>query len=170
MHYKKIRKSHKGKSLHPRTRSWLFQCVREENDLAKSLAPEITRARSEGRCTALILSTPASSTQYRDTPAKDGRMCGEPSIGRGYCAEHFRSHILYLPSLRSDRAGKGITYRPFRAAEFPSGRLSEKQIDLMNDLARLPMDTPLEECIARLNAEDRRRQVAAVTPRRPVKK
>lgn len=172
MHWKKIRKSHKGKNLHPQTRGWLLQCVKEENQLAKSLAAEIERAGAEGRCRALVLARPGGSTPYRHTPSQDGHLCGRPAFPefRGYCAEHFRTHVLYLPSLQSDRAGRGVSQRPFRAAEFPSGRLSEKQIDLMNDLERLPMATPLEECIARLNAEDRRRRVGVAAPRKPAKK
>ncbi len=152
------------------TRGWLLKCVREENALAEGLATEIKRASETGQCTALILSKPGYATPYKDTPAQDGRLCGKPSFKREYCTEHFRTHVLYLPTLQSDRAAKGVSQRPFRAAEFPSGCLSEKQIDLMHDLERLPMDTPLEECIARLNAEDNRNRVSAAARRKPTKK
>lgn len=164
MHFKKIRRSLKGKNVHPMTRSWLLKCVKEENELAERLAAEIEKARAEGRCAALILSKPGRATQYRYTPPQEGKLCGKPGYQRGYCPEHFRTHVLHLAPLQKARAVKGITYRPFSAAEFPSGRLSEKQIDLMNDLGRLPMGTPLDECIERLNAEDRRSRLTRVKP------
>ncbi len=84
---------------------------------------------------------------------------------RGFCARHFTTHVLYLPDRQTGRNAKGVSRRPFKASQFPSGRLSEVQIDMMNDLERLPMATSLEECIARLNEADPSNLLESVPPR-----
>lgn len=154
MHYKAIRQGHRGRSLPPQTRQLLFSLRHEEIELERRLQQEIKDARASGRCPALIMPTIAVSTPYREIPATPGGLCGEEAFRRGYCVRHFLTHVLYLRDRRSSRAGRGITRRPFVASQLPYGRLSEKQCDLMNDLKRLPMPTPLEECISRLNEED----------------
>lgn len=153
-HYKKIRRSLRGLSIAPITRSWLYQLRREEMDLERRLADQIKKAKSEGRCSALIMPTGGSNTPYRTTKPTPGRLCGETAFRHGYCTNHFVTHYLHLPERKSGQAGRGVSVRPFAAYQFPIGRLSPKQEDLMNDLQRLPMRTSREECLARVNAED----------------
>lgn len=140
-YYKRIRRSLKGLNVHPQTRGWILKMRRQEMDLETSLAGWIKWARKEGRCTALIMTAP-------------GRLCGEPSFRRGYCTRHHITHVLHLPDRKAGQMGKGVSARPFTAYEFPIGRLSAVQEDLMADLSRLPMATSKDECLQRLNAED----------------
>lgn len=153
-HFKKIRRSLKGVDLHPKTASWLYKKRQEEMDLERRLAGQIKRAKAEGRCPALIMPTKGSNTPYRYTEPTPGRLCGQPAFRRGFCTGHFITHYLHLRDRKGGRAGGGISARPFAAYQFPSGRLSPTQEDLMADLERLPLSTPLEDCIARLNEED----------------
>jgi hypothetical protein len=153
-HYKKIRRSLRGLSIAPITRSWLYKLRREEMDLERRLAGQIKKAKLEGRCSALIMPTRGSNTPYRTTEPTPGRLCGKPRERRGYCMGHFITHYLHLPERKSGHAGRGVSVRPFPAYQFPTGRLSPKQEDLMNDLQRLPMSTSREECLALVNAED----------------
>lgn len=153
-HFKKIRRSLKGVDLHPKTAGWLYKKRQEEMGLESRLAGQIKRAVSEGRCSALIMPTKGSNTPYRYTEPTPGRVCGQPAERRGYCMGHFMTHHLHLRDRKGGRAGGGISSRPFAAYQFPSGRLSPIQEDLMADLERLPLSTSLEECIERLNAED----------------
>lgn len=153
-HFKKIRRSLKGVDVHPKTRSWLHQKRLEEMDLERRLAAQIKRASEQGRCTALIMPKPGSQTMYRAEPPTPGRLCGEDAFRRGYCTDHFITHVLHLRNRKDGRTGGGVSVRPFAAYQFPSGRLSPVQEDLMSDLKRLPLSTPLVDCIARLNQED----------------
>lgn len=153
-HYKKIRRSLKGRSIPAITRSWLYRLRREEMDLEHRLSGQIEKAKAEGRCTAFIMSKPGVETMYKSEPPTPGRLCGEPTFRRGYCTNHFVTHYLHLPERKSGQAGRGVSVRPFPAYQFPIGRLSLKQEDLMFDLQRLPMSTSREECLARVNAED----------------
>jgi len=153
-HYKKIRRSLRGLTIAPITRSWLYKLRKEEMDLERRLAGQIERAKAEGRCTALIMSKTVVGTMYRPATATPGRLCGETAFRHGYCTNHFVTHYLHLPERKSGQAGRGVSVRPFPAYQFPVGRLSPKQEDLMNDLQRLPMRTSREECLALVNAED----------------
>lgn len=153
-HYKKIRRSLRGLSIAPITRSWLYKLRREEMELERRLAGQIERAKEEGRCTALIMPKPGVETMYRSDPPTPGRLCGAAAFRHGYCTNHFVTHYLHLPERKSGQAGRGVSVRPFPAYQFPTGRLSPKQEDVMNDLQRLPMSTSREECLARVNAED----------------
>lgn len=153
-HYKKIRRSLRGLTIAPITRSWLYGLRKAEMGLEHRLAGQIERAKAEGRCTALIMPKPGVETMYRSEPPTPGRLCGEAAFRHGYCTNHFVTHYLHLPERKSGQAGRGVSVRPFPAYQFPTGRLSPKQEDLMNDLQRLPMSTSREECLARVNAED----------------
>lgn len=153
-HYKKIRRSLKGLDIHPKTKGWIMQKRREEIDLEGRLAEQVKRAKAQGLCCAFIMPKPGSNTPYRCEPATPGRVCREQIFRRGYCTDHFLTHVLHLRDRKGGRAGGGVSVRPFAAYSFPSGRLSTIQEDLMADLMRLPLATPLEECIARLNEED----------------
>lgn len=153
-HFKKIRRSLKGVDLHPKTASWLYKLRREEMDLERRLAGQIKKAEAEGRCSAFIMPTKGSNTPYRNTEPTPGRVCGQPAERRGFCTGHFITHHLHLRDRQQGRAGGGITSRPFAPYQFPSGRLSPIQEDLMADLERLPLSTPLEDCVVRLNEED----------------
>lgn len=140
-YYKKIRQSLKDLDVHPQTRGWLYQLRRQEMDLEARLAGQVRRAKEEGRCTAFIM-----------TPT--GRLCEEQSFRRGYCTRHFITHVLHLPDRKAGQIGKGISVRPFTAYEFPIGRLSIIQENLMADLSRLPMSTSKDDCLELLNTED----------------
>lgn len=153
-HYKKIRRSLKGRSIPPITRSWLYQLRREEMDLERRLSGQIEKAKTEGRCTAFIMSKPGVETMYKSEPPTPGRLCGEPTFRRGYCTGHFITHVLHLPDRKSGQAGRGVSVRPFPAYQFPVGRLTPIQEDLMTDLQRLPMSTSREQCLERVNGED----------------
>jgi hypothetical protein len=168
-HFKKIRRSLKGLEIHPKTRSWLHQKRLEEMDLENRLAGQIKRAEAAGKCTAFIMSKPGSQTMYKSEPPTPGRLCGQPAFRRGYCTDHFITHFLHLRERRGGRAGRGVSVRPFAAYQFPSGRLSPLQEDLMADLERLPLSTVLDVCISRLNEEDPSNILAPIS-RRSLKK
>lgn len=168
-HFKKIRRSLKGVDLHPKTASWLYKKRQEEMDLERRLAGQFKRAAAEGRCTALIMPTKGSETMYRSEPPTPGRLCGEPAFRRGYCTDHFITHVLHLRDRKGGRAGGGVSVRPFAAYQFPCGRLSTIQEKLMADLERLPLSTALEVCIARLNEEDPSNLIAPI-PRQRLKR
>ncbi len=154
MHFKKIRQSHKGRELPHWTRVELYKKRKAEIVLERSHAAELIAAKAEGRCQALVMPTNAKSTPYRTIPATEGHVCCAPVFMRGYCRKHFNSHVLYVRDLQSARAGRGRTRRPFLASELPVGRMSDVQLDLMSDLERLPIATPLEECLAILTEAD----------------
>lgn len=162
-HFKKIRRSLKGVDLHPKTASWLFRKRQEEMDLERRLAGQIKRAKAEGRCTAFIMPKPGTETMYKSEPPTPGRLCGEAAFRRGYCTRHFITHVLHLRDRQTGRAGSGVSVRPFAAHQFPAGRLSPIQEDLMADLERLPLSIPLQDCIARLNEEDPRNLIAPIS-------
>jgi len=164
-HYKKIRASFRGKWLSPATRSLLLKLRKEEIELERRFGAELQIAKKEGRCTAFVLPTEGRSTPYKTTPATEGHLCGAAAFKRGFCTKHFFSHVLYLRDRQSGRAGRGVTRRPFSASEIPCGRMSEKQFDLMNDLVRLPMATPRDECIERLHNEDASNPIQALETR-----
>lgn len=168
-HFKKIRRSLRGLDIHPKTRSWLHGKRQEEMDLERRLGGQIKRATEEGRCTALIMSKLGSHTMYKDEPPTAGRLCGQPAFRRGYCTDHFITHVLHLRDRRGGRTGGGISVRPFAAYQFPSGRLSSIQEDLMSDLGRLPLSTSLSDCIALLNQEDPS-NILALIPRQRLRK
>lgn len=168
-HFKKIRRNLKGADLHPMTASWLYKKRQEEMDLERRLAGRIKRAEKAGKCTALIMSKPGSQTMYKSEPPTPGRLCEEPTFQRGFCTDHFITHVLHLRERKGGRAGNGVSVRPFAAYQFPSGRLSPIQEDLMSDLERLPLSTSLEACIARLNREDPSNILAPI-PRQRLKK
>lgn len=153
-HFKKIRRSLKGRNIPPRTRSWLYQKRLEEMDLERRLEKQVGRAKADGRCTAFIMPKAGTETMYKSDPPSPGRLCGATAFRRGYCTDHFITHILHLPDRKSGAIGKGVSARPFAAYQFPVGRLSPLQEDLMADLVRLPMDTSRQACLARLNEED----------------
>lgn len=169
MHFKTIRKSHRGRDLAPLTRAWLHSQRREEIALQRRHAAEIIAARAEGRCPALVMPTIAKSTPYREIPATDGHVCCAPVFMRGYCRKHFNSHVLYVRDLQSARAGRGVTRRPFTASDLPVGRMSEAQFDMMSDLERLPIVTPLDACLEALTEADPSRPLTAIQ-KRPAKR
>lgn len=140
--------------LHPKTASWLYKKRQEEMDLERRLAGQIKRAAAEGRCIALIMPTKGSETMFKSEPPTPGRLCCVAAFRRGYCTDHFITHVLHLRDRKGGRAGGGVSVRPFAAYQFPCGRLSPIQEDLMADLERLPLTTPLDVCISRLNQED----------------
>lgn len=152
MHYKNIRRSHKGRNIPTASRKLLHALRKQELALERLFAHDIETARIQHRCTAFVMPTIETLTQFRVIPARKGHLCGEPAFERGFCRKHFFSHVLYVRD--QDRKGRGLTRRPFAAHQLPVSRMSDVQFDLMADLERLPMDTPYEECIARLNASD----------------
>ena len=169
-HYRKIRRSVDLSTLPPQTRTWLMEKRRQEIDLERRLKTQVQRAKSEGRCTAFIMPKPGVETMYRSEPPTPGRLCGEEAVHRGYCMGHFITHGLHLMDRKGGRAGRGVTSRPFAAYQFPCGRLSAIQEDLMSDLERLPMNTPREECWERLNAEDPSNPLPQLTDRKRLNK
>lgn len=151
-HYKVIRRGHKGRNVKPATKSLLYNLRLQEADLERRFEDVIKIARTQNRCTALIMPTIPVSTQYHTIPAREGSVCGEPASKLGFCRKHFFSHVLYVRD--RERAGRGVTRRPFAAYRLPVSQMSDIQFDLMADLERLPMDTPYEGCIERLNSVD----------------
>lgn len=162
MHYKKIRRGHLKRDLHPMTRSWLYKLRQQEMVLETRLAKTLSDAEKEGLCVALIMPTAGRDTPYKSTPPTEGHVCCDRVFMRGYCTRHFLTHVLYLRDRSHGRSGKGISCRPFNPSEFPYARLSEKQVDLMTDLELLPLRTPLLKCIEALNTADPQNPVAAV--------
>jgi hypothetical protein len=154
MHYKQIRRGLKGWFVAPWTKTWLTQVRRTEMALEEQLAPQIKEAKQNGCCPALVMPMAEVATDYGVRPGRDGKVCGRPAFKRGYCRSHFFSHVLYVKDPQSDRAGAGVTRRPFTASQLPVGRMSEVQFDLMNDLLKLPMFTELEECLRVLSEAD----------------
>jgi len=136
--------------VHPLTRGFVLELLKAENKIREKFKAQIKEARSIGLCTAVVM--PSWERRKGDLPLRaiEGRICCEPAYQRGFCTNHFITHVLYLPERRNNLKGHGITCRPFRSSSIPCGRLNQKQIDLMNDLERLPMATPLDECLLRL--------------------
>lgn len=153
-HYAKIRAHLKTVNVHPLTRGFVLGLLKVENKIRERFKAQIKEARSIGLCTAVVM--PREGRRKGERPAEtiEGHICKQPVFQHGFCTNHFITHVLHLPERRHNLKGFGVTCRPFRASSIPCGRLSEKQIDLMNDLDRLPMATPLEECLARLNKVD----------------
>lgn len=165
-HYAKIRAHLKTVNVHPLTRGFVLGLLKVENRIRERFNAQIKEAGSIGICTAVVM--PREERRKGDRPAEtiEGHICKQPVFQRGFCTNHFVTHVLHLPERRHNLKGFGATCRPFRASSIPCGRLSEKQIDLMSDLERLPMATPLEECLERLNKVDPRNILPELTPNR----
>jgi hypothetical protein len=97
MHYGKIRRSHKGTALAGLTRSWLLKERRAEIALLSELGSAPTEYEQTGRCIALVMPTSEVLTAYGRSGGRQGHLCGEPGMQRGFCARHFTTHVLYLP-------------------------------------------------------------------------
>ncbi|MCO5065456.1 MAG: hypothetical protein M9924_13730 [Rhizobiaceae bacterium] len=162
-HYKTIRRSHRSRKPRDSVKRLLFDLRQQEIQLEKQFGSRITAAKKEGRCPALILPKLAHATMFNERPAKPGYLCDRPAVERGYCNLHFISHVLYVPHRQSTQTGRGVTRRPFKANQLAIGRLSKKQKDLMNDLERLPIETPLWLCLVKLNEEDPKNPLPAIS-------
>lgn len=166
MHYKKIRQDPNVRELPSMTRSWLYRLRKEELAFERRFQRQIEAAKAESLCTAIVHARSAVSTQYREIPARPAQVCQRPAFRRGYCRQHYFSHTLYVQDPQSDRAGRGVTRRPFSASALPVGRMSEAQLDLLGDLRRLPMRTTLAECILAMNLVDPSNPISAAKRRK----
>lgn len=114
---------------------------------------KIREAKRSGRC----------FTEVRTRRSPGGRaeaeatVCGREAVQDGRCREHYLRDVL---KVRDRQSGYGAKTRPFAGWQLPLGRMSAPQHEALKSL---PISTPLEQCIARMNAADPENPLAACT-------
>jgi len=113
-------------------------------EAAKGPKPDIpadtTKARSNGQCAAI---RGARGRWARD---KHPSVCGREAVRDGMCKEHYLRDILKVST-----SGKSPRFRPFWQYQVPLRDMTDIHHET---LGALPVATPYEECIARMNEAD----------------
>lgn len=121
------------------------EAANARDEAAKGPKPDISahaaeKARSKGQCTAI------RRPRGRWARDKHPSVCGREAVRAGMCKEHYLRDILKVST-----SGKSPRFRPFWQYQVPLRDMT----DIHHETLRaLPVTTPYDECITRMNEAD----------------
>lgn len=117
----------------------------------RDLEAEEAKARGEDVEGNQVHQHRAEEVDERSTSRFRTLCCKPVHPGKRKCREHYVREVLHVSSLGDAR---GKRFRPFKVWQLPLADMSPDQGALLEDTARLPLETPYEAVIAAMNEAD----------------